>query len=67
MAMNFFLTFYIYPLKEKITLSESQKFYLDNPRTREEIATVENYLVRAYESGYDLRLPVHSAPASCDG
>jgi len=58
--MNFLLTFYIYPLKEKITLSESQRFYLDNPRTEEEISVLKDYLIRAYESGYDLRLPIHS-------
>jgi len=58
--MEFLLTFYVYPLPEKMVLSKELGFCLDNPRTELEIAFVKDYLLRAYESGYDYRLPVDS-------
>lgn len=48
--MNFLLTNYIYPLEEKIALSENLNFFLDNPRTDEEINAVHEYLHKAYHN-----------------
>lgn len=47
--MNFLMTCYIYPLSEKIILSQQLKFYLDNPRTEEEISLVKHFLLKGYE------------------
>lgn len=58
--MEFFLTKYIYPLSEPIALSNHLGFCLDNPREREEIEIVRDYLVRAYESDYDYKFPISS-------
>jgi DNA-directed RNA polymerase subunit N (RpoN/RPB10) len=58
--MEFLLTSYIYPLKEPIVLSHHLGFSLDNPRTKLEVKVVKDYLLRAYESGYDYKFPVHS-------
>ena len=58
--MEFLLTSYIYPLKEPIVLSRRLGFSLDNPRTELETKVVKGYLLRAYESGYDYKLPIHS-------
>lgn len=58
--MNFLLTFYIYPLSQKILLSKHLNCLLDNPRTGEEISAVRDYIVSAYDSGYDIRLPMYS-------
>jgi hypothetical protein len=58
--MEFLITQYIYPLAEKVTLSGPLGFWLDNPQTELEISVVEDYLRRAYESGYDYRLPACS-------
>lgn len=59
--VDFLLTSYFYPLSEPLVLSPSFGFALDNPRTRDEIEAVEDYLHRAYESGHDIRLPPHSS------
>ena len=58
--MEFLLTSYIYPLKEPLVLSRRLGFSLDNPRTELETEVVKGYLLRAYESGYDYKFPVHS-------
>ena len=58
--MEFLLTRYIYPIPEPMILSERLGFSFDNPRTTDEISEVKDYLVRAYESGYDYRFPIHS-------
>jgi len=58
--MEFLLTSYIYPLKEPLVLSRRLGFSLDNPRTELEVEVVKDYLLRAYESGYDYKFPVHS-------
>ena len=58
--MEFLLTSYIYPLKEPLILSRHLGFSLDNPRTELEVKVVKDYLLRAYESGYDYKFPVHS-------
>jgi len=47
--MNFLLTEYIYPLKRKFPLSRKLKMYLDNPRTKEEIKYVREYITQAYK------------------
>lgn len=47
--MNFLTTFYVYPLPEKIVLSPHLNLCLDNPRTADEISTVKDYLLEAYE------------------
>lgn len=61
--MEFLLTFFIYPLQEPLTLSSQLGFNLDNPRTDDEIETVKEYLLRAYESGYDYKFPIYSEEA----
>jgi hypothetical protein len=58
--MEFLITSYIYPLKEPLVLSPHLGFNLDNPRTELEVTVVKDYLLRAYESGYDYKLPIHS-------
>lgn len=58
--MEFLITSYIYPLIEPIVLSRHLGFSLDNPRTELEVEVVKDYLLRAYESGYDYKLPIHS-------
>jgi len=46
--MNFLLTNYIYPLKEKVLLSKELDIYFDNPRTDKEIHAVTQYIIQAY-------------------
>lgn len=65
--MSFLLTEYIYPIKEKITLSGKYNFSLDNPRTEEEIELVVNYIVKSYDFNLDPeyfmggpRLPIYN-------
>lgn len=58
--MEFLITQYIYPLQDKVVLSKNLGFWLDNPRTELEISAVSDYLLRAYESGYDYKFPVYS-------
>jgi hypothetical protein len=58
--MNFLMTFYIYPLPEKLTLSRYLNFYLDNPRTEDEVSTVKDYLLQAYQSEREERFVLHS-------
>jgi hypothetical protein len=58
--MEFLVTTFIYPLSEPIILSKKLGFKLDNPKTDYEIGGVKDYLLRAYNSGYDYRLPIHS-------
>jgi hypothetical protein len=53
--MNFLTTFYVYPLPEKIILSRHLDFYLDNPRTEDEISTIRDYLREAYDAGREGR------------
>jgi len=54
------MTTYVYPLAEPLELSKSLKIQLDNPRTDAEIQAVENQLIRAWKSGEDYALPIHS-------
>lgn len=58
--MNFLTTSYVYPLLEKITLSRHLDFCLDNPRTPDEILTVKEYLLEAYEVERKERSVLHS-------
>ena len=58
--MEFLLTQYIYPLEEPIQLSENLGFFLDNPRSELEISVIEDYILRAHESGYDYKFPPYS-------
>src|ERR1700749_239874 len=44
--MRFLYTWYYYPLREPIPLSHHLGFYLDNPRTKQEIADVSESLLR---------------------
>jgi hypothetical protein len=44
--MRFLYTCYYYPLREPIPLSHHLGFYLDNPRTEQEIADVTESLLR---------------------
>lgn len=46
--MNFFLTDYIYPIREKVFLSNNLGICFDNPRTDEEIEAVTEYIRQAY-------------------
>ena len=43
--MNFILTKFIYPLEEKLEISEG--YYFDNPRTPEEVKYVEKFIREA--------------------
>lgn len=47
--MNFLLTDYIYPIRERIPLSENLQIYLDNPRTDREVLAVTEYIRHAYQ------------------
>lgn len=58
--MNILMTTYIYPLAEKMLLSEKLNAYLDNPRTDEEIEAVTGYIRRAYISESAFRFPEYS-------
>lgn len=42
--MNFILTKFLCPLQKKIVLSENLKAYFDNPRTKEEIEYITEYI-----------------------
>ena len=55
--MEFLITSFTYPLKEKILFSKHFNFYLDNPRTKEEVDIVKHFLRRSYNSGHDLKIP----------
>ncbi len=46
--MNFLLTDYIYPIREKVFLSNNLGICFDNPRTGEEIEAVTEYIRQAY-------------------
>ena len=54
------MTIYIYPLQEKILLSKTLNAYLDNPRTPEDIRTVQEYIELAYSKDSAFRFPPHS-------
>lgn len=58
--MNFLTTSYVYPLPEKIILSRHLNFFFDNPRTPDEISTVKDYLLEAYEVERKERTLFHS-------
>lgn len=58
--MNFLLTIYLYPLSKPITLSYSLCITLDNPRTDEEIAYIEDYLKNSHENSPEPIFPVES-------
>lgn len=44
--MRFLYTWYYYPLREPIALSHHLGFYLDNPRTKQEIKNVSEFLLK---------------------
>lgn len=46
--MNFFVSCYIYPLENKVYLSQELKFHFDNPRSERDIALVKRYWEKAY-------------------
>ncbi len=48
--MNFIISRYIYPLKEKMVLSKSMGFYLDNPRNEQEIQAIKEFWEKTYLS-----------------
>ncbi len=58
--MNFLMTGYIFPLSEKIELSNKLNLYLDNPRTEKEVEVVRDYIEAAYSIESAWRFPVHS-------
>jgi hypothetical protein len=58
--MNFVITTYVYPLRQPVELSNLLRLKLDNPRTKDEIAHVESYLIRAADSGEDYAIPLSS-------
>jgi len=49
--MTYFYSKYIYPLQSKITLSKKLKFYLDNPKTKNEIEEVKTKIDASTEMG----------------
>jgi hypothetical protein len=55
--MAFTLTKYIYPLKDKITLSQHLRYEIDNPRTEEEILFVKEYISYALQRHYENSKP----------
>ena len=57
--MGLLLTFYIYPIREKITLSHRLGYHLDNPRTDEEVLAVKGLLVDVH-SKYEPVVPIQS-------
>ena len=59
-AMNILMTFYAYPLSEKVLISKTLNAYLDNPRTEEEITAVREYIVRSYSKGSAFNFPPYS-------
>lgn len=54
------LTKYIYPLKEKILLSKHLDYYIDNPRTEEEVLFVKDYVSPALKRHYESSMPNHN-------
>lgn len=65
--MNFFLTTYIFPIKDEIILSDKLNFKLDNPRTQDEINLIkENLKVsldspdEMYKYGQHMRIPINN-------
>lgn len=63
--MQFFLTTYIYPIEQAISLSKRLSFSLDNPRTEEEIDLIELNLKTSldspsemYELARHMRIPI---------
>lgn len=55
--MSFCLTNFIHPLESSIAISEYIGISFDNPRTREEIALVAEYIRSSYESGSSFKFP----------
>jgi len=55
--MNFLFTNYYYPLETKMTLSSVKKFYLDNPRTEEEINFVKEKIKDFHINRSGFRFP----------
>ena len=51
--MSILLTEEIYPIKEKIILSDKYCFSLDNPRTKEEIELITNYIIKSVFGNLD--------------
>ncbi|MBB3697627.1 hypothetical protein KMW28_05535 [Flammeovirga yaeyamensis] len=71
--MNFLLTEHIYPIKEKIILSTKYSFCLDNPRSKEEIELITNYIIKSYDFSLDSeyhiggpRVPIYNDGKSPD-
>ncbi|WP_299701432.1 HEPN domain-containing protein [uncultured Pontibacter sp.] len=65
--MNFILTKYIYPVNDPLILSNKFNFYLDNPKTEEEIAIIKEYLDVSlnspdfvYKRDHEYRIPIKS-------
>lgn len=58
--MNFLMTKYVYPLREKVLLSSKLNAYLDNPRTEEEISAVASYLKRSLDLATSMSPPLYS-------
>ena len=48
--MNFIISRYIYPLKERVVLSRSMGFYLDKPRNEQEIQAIKEFWEKTYDS-----------------
>ncbi|WP_152670569.1 HEPN domain-containing protein [Rubrobacter aplysinae] len=58
--MNFLMTSYVYPLREKFLLSSKLNAYLDNPRSEEEIRAVTSYLERSLDLPASMSPPPYS-------
>lgn len=48
--MEYIITRYIFPLKEKVILSRSMGFYLDNPRSDKDIQSIREFWEAVYSS-----------------
>ncbi|WP_017299377.1 hypothetical protein [Nodosilinea nodulosa] len=58
--MNMLMTFYAYPLADKIPISQVLNAYLDNPRTPDEITAVREYIENSYKQNSAFNFPPYS-------
>lgn len=71
--MNIILTKYIFPIPERIVISEKLKFSLDNPRNSNEVAIIKKHIEKSlnspnevYEGNPQFRLPIYSSEETED-
>ena len=57
---GFYLTRFIYPLKDKLLLSHKYCIYFDNPRTEDEVDDIYSKLCKHYSSEFDFKITIDS-------